>query len=152
MKDYELEQFFNYDETGLQFCLLPHKTLAHGMESWRQAKDHVIVGACANFTGNIKLPLSLIMKAARPCSFSWVDMRNLPVEYKSQKNAWVNTNIFSEWFHNYFVPHVQEKLREFKEPRALLVQMPDQISQDGKVKASFLPPNVTSLLLWIKVS
>jgi len=124
-------------------------------EGRKKSKDRVTVGACANVTGNIKLPLLFIGKAARPRCFSRVDMRNLPVVYKSQKNAWVNTNIFSEWFHNYFVPHVQEKLRERgKEPRALLVldncsAHPDQdllISQDGKVKASFLPPNVTSLI------
>jgi len=124
-------------------------------EGRKKSKDRVTVGACANVTGNIKLPLLFIGKAARPRCFSRVDMRNLPVVYKSQKNAWVTTNIFSEWFHNYFVPHVHEKLRELgKEPRALLVldncsAHPDQdllISQDGKVKASFLPPNVTSLI------
>jgi len=159
MKDYELEQVVNCDETGLQFHLLPHKTLAHGMErtaeGTKKSKDRVTVGACANITGNIKLPLLFIGKAARPRCFSRVDIRNLPVVYKSQKNAWVNTNTFSEWLHNYFVPHVQEKPRELgKEPCALLVldncsAHPDQdllISQDGKVKASFLSPNVTSLI------
>jgi len=88
MKDYELEQVFNCDETSLQFCLLPHKTLAHGMERRaecrKKSKDHVTVGACANVTGIIKLPLLFIGKAARPCCFSRVHMRNLPVVYKSQ--------------------------------------------------------------------
>ena len=106
MKDYELEQVFNCDETGL----LPHKTLAHGMErraeGRKKSKDGVTVGACANVIGNIKLPLLFIGKTTRPRCFSQVDMRNLPVVYKSQKNAW----IFSEWFRNYFVPHVQENL------------------------------------------
>jgi len=83
MKDYELEQVFNCDETGLQFRLLPHKTFAHGVErrseGRKKSKDRVTIGVCANFTGNIKLPLLFIGKAARPHCFSRVHMRNLPV-------------------------------------------------------------------------
>ena len=75
--------------------------------------------------------------------------------YKSQKNAWVNCNIFSSWFHNNFVPFIQDKLRNSsQEPKALLIMdnclaHPDEellISRDGLVKAMFLPPNVISLI------
>ena len=61
------------------------------------------------------------------------------------------TTIFSSWFHEKFVPFVQEKLRESgTEPKALLIMdncsaHPDEellISRDGLV----LPPNVTSLI------
>ena len=54
-----------------------------------------------------------------------------------------------------FVPTVQEKLREIGlEPKALLLldncsahpEEEEFVSPDGKVKAKFLPPNVTSLI------
>ena len=88
--------------------------------------------------------------------FTRAEMNNLPVVYKAQKNAWVNCTIFSFWFHEKFVPHVQEELRKIgKEPKAVLIMHncaahPDEellISRDGLVKALFLPPNVTSLIL-----
>ena len=62
----------------------------------------------------------------------------------SQKNACINTQIFSSWFHNYFVTFVQNKLSSVgQEPKALLVldncwAHPDEeqlLSSDGKVKA-----------------
>ena len=157
--DYDTEQVFNCDETGLQFRLLPQKILARAFENSaegrKMSKDRVTISACANATGTIKLPLLLIGKAARPRCFARMDMKNLPVVYKAQRSAWVNTAIFSEWFHDHFVPHVQAKLTERgKEPRALLLLdncsgHPDQdllISCDGQVKAVFLPPSVTSLI------
>ena len=156
---YDTEQLFNCDETGLQFRLLPERILTCAFETSaegrRRLKDRVTISVCANATGTIKLPLLLIGKAARPRCFAGVDMKNLPVVYKAQRNAWVNVAIFSEWFHEHFVPHVQEKLTERgKEPRALLVldncsAHPDQdllISRDGQVKAVFLPPSVSALI------
>ena len=63
MKDYDSEQVFNCDESGLQFCLLPKKTLAYGFkkiaEGRKKSKDRVTVGACVNVTESIKLVLFL---------------------------------------------------------------------------------------------
>ena len=82
-------------------------------------------------------------------------MSSLPVTYRSQKNAWVDTTIFSSWFHDTFVPGVQSKLQSMGiEPKALLIldncsAHPDEellVSADGLVTAKFLPPNVTSLI------
>jgi len=66
-----------------------------------------------------------------------------------QKNAW---NIFSAWFHDSFVPFVQDKLRNSgQQPKALLLMDNSSahsdeellISRDGLVKAM---PSVTSLI------
>ena len=75
--------------------------------------------------------------------------------YANQSNAWVNAALFTDWFHQNFVPTVQGKPREIGgEPKALLLLdncsvHPDEeelISADGKVNVKFLPPNVTSLI------
>ena len=124
-------------------------------EGRKKSKDRITLNACANVTGSIKLPLLFIGKAARPRCFKGTNLANLPVIYKNQKNAWVNTRIFTSWFHDYFVPHIQKELLSMgQEPTALLLldncsAHPDEeelVSSDGKVKALFLPPNVTSLI------
>ena len=67
----------------------------------------------------------------------------------------MDCSLFREWFHNSFVPYVREKLTELgQECKAVLVldncsAHPDQtelVSDDGKIIAKFLPPNVTSLI------
>ena len=159
LAEYSTEQTFNCDETGLQYRLLPQKTLVSLLEKRaegrKKCKDRVTICACAKVTGTIKLPLLFIGKSARPRCFTRYELNNLPVVYKSQKNAWVNCINYSSWFHDNFVPFVQDKLRNSgKEPKALLIMdncsaHPDEellISRDGLVKAMFLPPNVTSLI------
>ena len=156
---YTHHQVFNCDETGLQFRLLPAHTLASLFEKKadgrKKAKERVTISACSNVTGSIKLPLLVIGKSCRPRCFKNINMTSLPVIYKSQKNAWVNTQIFLSWFHDHFVPYVQYHLRLIgQEPKAFLLldncsAHPDEetlVSQDGLVIAKFLPPNVTSLI------
>ena len=71
LSEYSIEQVFNCAETGLQYRLLPHKTMvsyslfekiAKGRE---KCEDWVTICACANVTGSIMLPLLIIGKATR---------------------------------------------------------------------------------------
>ena len=121
----------------------------------KKCKDCVTINACSNGCGSIKLLLLFIGKFARPRCFRGLNMTALPIIYKYQKNAWVDSHIFSEWFHNNFVTTVQARLKEMKQtPKGLLLldncsahlDESELISQDGLVKAVFLPPNVTSLI------
>ena len=72
-----------------------------------------------------------------------------------KKNAWVDREIFRDWFFNCFVPETKQKLRELgQEERAILFldncsthpSEDELISADGKITAKFLPPNVTALI------
>ena len=157
--NYTLNQIFNCDETGLYYKLLPEKTLASSFENSapgrKKQKERVTINACSNVLGTIKLPLLLIGKYKNPRCFKNISRDTLPVQYANQSNAWMNTTIFTEWFHNKFVPIVQKKLVELGlEPKAVLVlgncsAHPDEtelIAKDGKVIAKYLPPNVTSLV------
>ena len=64
MSGYDTEQLFNCDETGLQFRLLPHKTLAHAFEKRakgrNKSENRVTISVCANVTRTTKLPLLLV--------------------------------------------------------------------------------------------
>ena len=154
-----LNQVFNCDETGLNFRLLPDKTLASSFEKAadgrKKSKERVTINACANASGTIKLPLQLIGKAKRPRCFCGLQMDLLPVEYQGQKNAWMSTEIFHKWFHDSFVPTVRRELSSLGlEQKAVLVldncpahpNAEDLVSEDGKITAHYLPPNVTSLI------
>ena len=155
---YTLHQVFNCDETGLYFKLMPDRTLASfekSADGRKTQKERVTINACANASGSIKLPLLLVGKSKNPRCFRNISREQLPVTYVNQKNAWVNTSLFAEWFHTSFVPIIQKKLVDMGlEPRGVLLldncsahpNESELVSKDGKVVVKFLPPNITALI------
>ena len=156
---YTLNQIFNCDETVLYYKLLPRKSLVSGMEKSADGrklqKERITINACSNASGSIKLPLFFIGKFKKPRCFKNVSKDKLSVIYASQKNAWMTASLFSTWFQNDFVPVVQKELVKLGvEPKAILLldncsahpNADELVSTDGKIKAVFLPPNVTSLI------
>ena len=154
-----VHQIFNCDETGLYFRLLPQQTLAAAFEKsadgQKKSKDRVTLNLCSNASGSIKVPVQLIGRFKQPRCFRGVKMELLPVIYSSQKNAWMTATLFHEWFHNCFVPHICRELASLGlESKAILLldncsAHPDAgelTSNDGKIFAIYLPPNVTSLI------
>ena len=155
-RNFPLDNIFNCDETGLYFRLLPEKALAASFEKsvdgQKKAKDRITLNICSNASGTVKLPIHFIGKAKKPRCFKGINMDLLPVVYSAQKNAWMESSLFHEWFHNNFIPYVQEKLGKDCEAVLLLDNCsahPDAdelVSENGKIMAKFLPPNVTSLI------
>ncbi len=97
---------------------------------------------------------SLIGKSAKPRCFKHVNMDALPVLYYSQKSAWMNTAIFSDWFKKHFVPavirHQEQKGIHSKKALLLLDNAPSHPDAEeltcDKICAKFLPANTTSLI------
>ncbi len=158
-KGISLTQLFNCDETGLYWRLMPRKTLITAREKdakgFKKPKDRVTLMACANVTGSIKLPLVFIHKSASPRCFKNFNKSSLPVDYYAQKNSWMNSEIFTKWFHEKFVPNCKKSLTERNlPPKALLVLdnapcHPDVDyleSNDGQITCLYLPPNTTSII------
>lgn len=151
------EQLYNCDETGLNYKMLPTYTLASKQEDsapgYKKKKERVTILACSNATGVHKLPLGFIGKSKKPRAFkNFKDLSSLPVCYRNQRSAWMNCEIFSDWFHKQFVPQVEKHLAKNNLPRKavlLLDNAPSHPSEDelknGDIKCVFLPPNVTSL-------
>jgi len=113
---------------------------------YQKVKERVTINACSNASGSIKLPLLFIGKAKNLRCFRGIDKSTLPVVYRSQKNAWINTVIFNDWFQNCFVPDVKKKLTEIgQEPKALLLldncsahpNEDELASSDGLIVAKF---------------
>ena len=83
--------------------MLPEITLAARTEKeapgMKKQKERITLMACSNATGTHKLPLMFVEKAQNPCCLKNVNKSALPVKYFAQKNAWVDSEIFADWFH-----------------------------------------------------
>jgi len=75
------------------------------------------------------------------------------VKYFSPKSAWMNRQIFLDWFHNEFVSSVRNHLKSINLPQKaslLLDNCPghpeaeELVSDNKKIYAMYLPPNVTA--------
>lgn len=151
------EQIYNADETGLFYRMLPSKTLAMKIDDsakgFKKSKDRLTIMACSNASGNHKFPLLLIGKSKNPRALKNVNRESLPVMYRSQKSAWMDSAIFKDWFFNCFVPGVTKYLKDRGLPvKAVLLidNAPTHPAAESLVKGDitvkYLPPNVTSLI------
>lgn len=148
------EQVYNADETGLFWRCLPSPSLEGGaVPGVRQSKDRLTVLMCANATGSHKIKPLVVGKGGGPRAFGGI--QQLPVAYKAQGNAWVDKEIFSDWFHHIFVPSVKEHFRAAGLPedgKAILLldnarARPREAElASGNIFTVFLPASVTSLL------
>ena len=105
---------------------IPTTTLAgpeeNKVEGTKLDKDRVTLMACANSSGNHKLDLLFIYKYANPRALKHCDKSKLPVKHYTQSKAWMNMDIFEDWFNNEFVPSVQEYLKSIDvEEKAILL-------------------------------
>lgn len=84
--NFDLNQIYNADKTGLLWRSLPRRTLVDSYETgpagYKLNKDRVTVMVCANADGSHKIPLFIIGKSKNPrCTMS--------VHYAGQANAWM---------------------------------------------------------------
>ena len=96
---------------------------------------------------------------AKPRCFKHVNMDELPVIYKSQRNAWMNSEILAEWFKKDFVPSVKshQRSQNIRCPKALLyrhllIQMSSAAAMVRKPACFFLRTRPPWFSQWIKES
>lgn len=153
---YDLDFVYNAVETGLNWKSLPSKSLPSQRESsspgYKASKERVTILVCANATGTHKMPLLLIGKSKNPRCLKDV---TVPVIYRNQKSANINTEIFIDWYNNTFIPEVKENQNEIgKQGNVLLLldyapihPSAEQLErEDGTFKVKILPPDATSLI------
>lgn len=148
-------QVYNSDETGLFFKVRPKRTLVGSSETTAPGrkldKQRVTVQVCCNATGDNKIRLMVIGRSKKPRCFSGFNVESF-VHYKSNKTSWMTKDLLESWFNEEFVPSVRTYSSKMGiEPKALLVMdnAPchlELVSDDGKIKTMFLPPNSTPLL------
>ena len=144
---YELGNIFNADETGLFFRALPTRSFVHAAKGeqakgGKKAKERVSVLACSA-TGEKLKPL-VIGRSAKPrCFKELVSRACLPVDYSSNRRAWMTSKLFEEW-----LDKLNQSMQQKGRSILLLVDNcsahPDV--HRSNVKLVFLPPNTTSKL------
>jgi hypothetical protein len=147
IKEYDPEQVYNMDETGLFYRQLPQYSLLMPNEDVstvrgkKKIKDRVTLVVCANATGSHKISCALIGKAKSPAC---IKNRAWPVPYFSQNKAWMDKETCWKWFHEVFVPEVRRRTGR----RVLLIMdnAPGHFEafEEGNIRVVFFPPNVTS--------
>ena len=138
------EDVYNLDETGLFYKLKPDKILefkGHKCSAGKKSKECLTVLVGASMVGE-KLPLLVIGKVKSPRCFKGV--RNLPLEYTANRNAWMTGDIFEDYLKKW-----NSKL--CKACRSVLVIVDNCTAHPpclslSNIVVKFLPPNTTSKL------
>ena len=151
------EAVYNTDETALYYRPLPDRTLTNSQlpsgEGFKQRKNRVTILLTTNKTGSHKLKPLVIGRFQNPRCLHHINRQKMPVLYDHSRNAWMTSAIFQQWFLQSFVPEVRRHLRkqDLDTSAVLLLDNcsahpPAEVltSNDGKIKALFLPKNTTS--------
>ena len=148
LNEYDPEDIYNADETGLYYRATPDGSLCYAYEQLsgsKKAMDRITVLCYANMTGKDKVKLLVIGKSKKPRCFKGVCMDTLPVTYRANKNAWMTSVLLEEWITKW-----DAALR--KKGRKILVLVdncsahPQDISTLTNIRLQFLPANTTSLI------
>lgn len=143
IKDYDDKDIFNADETGLYYLAMPNKTFALKSDKCagrKSAKQRVTILFCSSMDGEKETPL-VIGKSKNPRCFKGAHVDKLPLEWVSNKKAWMTTEIMISW-----LKKIDTKMK--KQRRKVLLFLDNASShpkiQLENVRIVFLPPNTTS--------
>ncbi|KAK2555922.1 Tigger transposable element-derived protein 6 [Acropora cervicornis] len=146
-RNYTPRDRYNADETGFFWKATPVQTLSYKGEKCRggkKSKDRVTAMVACNQDGSDKPPLLVIGKYARPRCLRNTNMDLLPVEYKSQRNAWMDNTLYEPWLRE-----IDRQMKGAKRNILLIVDnCTAHVTVNGltNTKVIFLPPNCTSKL------
>lgn len=143
LQGYNEDDVFNIDEMGLFFKCLPNKTMMFKNESCsggKMSKERLTVLVGGNASGKEKLPLLVIGKYRNPRCFK--NVKTFPLEYKSNKKAWMTSILFEEY--------LRKLDRKFHSKKRKVIIFVDKctVHRDlcnlKAINLQFLPPNTTS--------
>jgi hypothetical protein len=145
ISQYDLDDVYNADETGIFYRLLPNRTLSTTQTSGtKKNKEQITILLACNSTGSHKIKPLVIGKAARPMTLRSLNMNNLLVTYQSNAKAWMTSEIFNKWLKTLNTQMVNRNKR--------ILLLIDNASCHGKdhnlsnVTVKYFPPNMTSHL------
>ena len=145
LNEYDENDIFNMDESGLFWRMLPDCTLAFRAEKChggKLSKDRLTVAMCCNMTGTEKRRLLVIGKFRSPRCFKGI--KNLPVIYEASPKAWMTMDLFQKWLRDF------DCSMDSMNRKVLLVldNCTAHVKVDGlkATKLLFLPANATAKL------
>jgi hypothetical protein len=133
---YTKNDVYNADETGINWKASRQES---STPSYKVSKDRITAMVCANASGDHALPLLVIGTAIKPRCFK--NVNQLPVKYKAQKSAWMNSKLFYEWYCNEFIPKVKQE-QEYKGRKGKVLLLLDNApSHPSAEKLNIVDPN-----------
>ena len=144
LRNFKPQDIYNLDELALFYRLLPTKTYAFKNEERngsKKSKDRITIAMIANYDGSDKMAI-MIGKSAKPRAFR--KLKSLPIDYYSQINAWMNSDIFLK-----ILRKLNSKCRQQKRKILLLVDQCRAHTSDldfSNILLKYLPVNSTSVL------
>ena len=124
-------------DSSLCYCREP-------LSGSKKAMQRITVLCCSNMTGTDKCKLLVIGKSIKPQCFRNIDVGSLPVTHRANKNAWMTTQLFTEWL-------TEWDSRLDRENQKILLHVDNcmaepKVSTLKNILLEFLPPNTTSLI------
>ena len=147
LKEYDPENIFNCDETGLFWKMKPSRTISNGpVSGTKQSKDRVTVLLTCNVTGSEKLCPLFIHKYENPRPLKNIDKRTLPVDYYWNQKSWMQMSIW-----NLYLKKLDSRMRRQHRNILLLVDNAPthalyETTHLTNIKIKYLPPNTTAHL------
>ena len=145
LANYDPNDIYNIDETGLFYKLKPSATLATGgVKGEKRSKERITVALCCNATGTDKIRPLVIGRAARPRCFGRDFEPSMYVDYKYNKKAWMTAILWDE-----AVKSLNTRARGQGRHYLLLCDNASSHKNDqhfSNLTLKYLPPNTTSHL------
>ncbi|XP_040844505.1 jerky protein homolog [Ochotona curzoniae] len=140
------EQVYSANETGLLWRGLPSTgTEGVAVASPRPCRDRLSVLVCANATGSHRIKPLAVSKCSSPQVAR--GLQQLPVACKAQGHAWVDREVFADWFHHIFAPSVREHFRALGLPADSKAVLLLERSRARPQESELVSENIFSILL-----
>lgn len=100
LRTFAPQDIFSCDETGLFWKMMPERNLVTCVVPGRRSEQARISALfCCNSDGSERLPPLFISTSDRPGAFKKanINIENLSCSWRSNKQAWVTSDIFKEW-------------------------------------------------------
>ncbi|XP_055904281.1 tigger transposable element-derived protein 6-like [Eupeodes corollae] len=144
-QNYDPDDIYNADESGLMFKALPTGSLVNRTEhpsGMKLPKDRITILFVSNSTGTDKM-IFCIGKSRNPRCFN---KNTIPVKYYANTKAWMTSNIWTMI--------MQDLDNTFKAKKKKVLLIVDNASCHklecdvnlGNIKIDFFPPNATSVM------
>jgi hypothetical protein len=133
---------FIVDKCGLFYNLLSNRTYAFRGEQCHRGKlrkDRITVLVAANMDGSEKLPLLVIGRSKKPCSFK--NIKSFSCKYRHNKMAWMTCTLSEE-----FLQTENAKVTAKNMNTDNCAAHPNNVAHLSNVHVEFLPPNMTSVV------
>ena len=148
-------RIFSVAETTLFWKRLPAKACISKGEKFNSgsSKENMALLLGGNAEGDLKLKPMLVYRSENPRALKNYVRESLPVIWRSNKRAWINQELFTDWFINSFCPSVEKYCEDNNLSNKVLLLLdtvpchPTNLNDVCEnVDVIYLPPNTSAIL------